>query len=172
MTRRIPADPKFASPGRAGGVGAAASTPCPATRLCSPTSALVDRDFDHEADLVVLLPDRGVVVLEVKGGSVCYDGEWHQSGHAIHPTEQALRVKYALREYVEGDPRWSRGRDRVGARRGDAVLRLPARLRRRRTARGGRCTTARTCTTSSVGSSATPTKVRRQTARRPTTTST
>ena len=70
---------------------------------------LVD-GFDHEADLVVLLPDHGVVVLEVKGGSVWYDGAWHQGDHLIHPTEQAQRVKYALRTYVEGDPRWSRGR--------------------------------------------------------------
>ena len=31
---------------------------------------LTDGDKDHEADLVVLMPDVGVLVLEVKGGSV------------------------------------------------------------------------------------------------------
>lgn len=109
MTRSIPADPKFASPAeREVWKRLVDSLPGDATVLAN--QRLIDNDFDHEADLVVLLPERGVVVLEVKGGSVSYDGEWHQSGHVIHPTEQALRVKYALREYVEGDPRWSRGR--------------------------------------------------------------
>ena len=40
---------------------------------------LTDEDKDHEADLVVLMPEVGIVVLEVKGGSVSYDGEvWSQ----------------------------------------------------------------------------------------------
>ncbi len=36
---------------------------------------ITDEDKDHEADLVVLLPEVGIVVLEVKGGSVSYDGD-------------------------------------------------------------------------------------------------
>jgi hypothetical protein len=109
VTRRIPEAPKFASPAERGVWDRLVETlPGDATVIAN--QRLVDGDFDHEADLVVLLPDLGVLVLEVKGGSVSYDGEWHQSGHIIHPTEQALRVKYALREYVENDSRWSRGR--------------------------------------------------------------
>ena len=83
---------------------------------------IVDEQKDHEADLVVLLPNVGVVVLEVKGGSVWFgpkdvhnQGEpaWWQSGggvRQIHPVDQASSSKYALRAYVEADPRWSRGR--------------------------------------------------------------
>ena len=75
---------------------------------------VIDVNKDHEADLVVLLPDAGMVVLEVKGGSVsCENGIWRQTGNGsreIHPVDQAMGSKYALRQYVEDDPRWSRGR--------------------------------------------------------------
>lgn len=71
-----------------------------------------DEVKDHEADLVVLMPGVGVVVVEVKGGSLWYapDG-WHQSsgpGHErrVDPVAQARATKYALRRYVEADPRW------------------------------------------------------------------
>ena len=39
---------------------------------------LTDHEQDHEADLVVLMPGAGVVVVEVKGGSVSVDdqGRW------------------------------------------------------------------------------------------------
>lgn len=76
---------------------------------------LVDEEKDHEADLVVLLPDVGILVLEVKGGGVWFEGGkwWQGSGgkkRKIHPVEQALKSKYAIRSYVEADPRWgSRG---------------------------------------------------------------
>ena len=60
---------------------------------------LTDGDKDHEADLVVLMPDIGVVVLEVKGGSVCVEPDeaeghvwWTQSSgtrRQIHPVDQA-----------------------------------------------------------------------------------
>ena len=33
---------------------------------------IVDETLDHEADIIVLLPDAGIVVVEVKGGSVWY----------------------------------------------------------------------------------------------------
>ncbi|WP_310964546.1 nuclease-related domain-containing DEAD/DEAH box helicase [Nocardioides terrisoli] len=86
----------------------------PADAILIANQWVIDEHKDHEADLVVLLPDVGAVVLEVKGGSVWYDGEhWHQSGggeRRIHPVEQAKDAKYALRDYVESDPRWSRGR--------------------------------------------------------------
>ena len=71
---------------------------------------LTDERKDHEAALVVLMPDVGVVALEVKGGSVWWDDGWRimRRGReaVIHPVDQARDVKYALRGYVEGDPRW------------------------------------------------------------------
>jgi hypothetical protein len=82
---------------------------------------IVDEAKDHEADLVVLLPGAGVVVLEVKGGSVWFgdapeggDTSWwcRTKGHdrRIDPIGQGRSATYALREYVERDPRWTRSR--------------------------------------------------------------
>ena len=76
---------------------------------------ITDEEKDHEADLVVLLPQVGIVVLEVKGGSVSYDGEvWSQRSKGgkkrIDPVEQVRTTKYAIRDYVAGDPRWDRRR--------------------------------------------------------------
>lgn len=76
---------------------------------------LTDETQDHEADLVVVMPEFGVVVLEVKGGSVWYEDGWIQTSGGesrwIHPVDQARNAKYAVRQYVEADPRWgSRGR--------------------------------------------------------------
>ena len=71
---------------------------------------LTDEDKDHEADLVVLMPDVGMVVLEVKGGSVWHDegGWWIKRAQEtrIHPVDQARDAKHAIRRYVESDPRW------------------------------------------------------------------
>ncbi len=79
---------------------------------------ITDEEKDHEADFVVLMPDIGIVVLEVKGGSVWHDAEgwWiKRRGHdvAIDPVAQARATKYALRRYVEFHPRWG-SRPRVG----------------------------------------------------------
>ena len=76
---------------------------------------LTDEDKDHEGDLVVLMPDVGVLVLEVKGSSVWHDeqGWWIQRATAerCHPVDQARDTKHAIRQYVEADERWgSRGR--------------------------------------------------------------
>jgi superfamily I DNA/RNA helicase len=75
---------------------------------------------DYEADAVVLIPEAGIVVVEVKGGTVWWtDGEWFQargggSGARIDPVSQAREARYALRGYVEEDPRWrANGRRRV-----------------------------------------------------------
>ena len=72
---------------------------------------ITDHGKDHEADVVVLLPGTGAVVIEVKGGSVWHDGnEWRQRRGGrdvtIHPVGQARGTKYALRDYVDKDPRW------------------------------------------------------------------
>ncbi|WP_028645063.1 nuclease-related domain-containing protein [Nocardioides sp. URHA0020] len=75
---------------------------------------LTDEDKDHEADLNVLMPDVGIVVVEVKGGSVWHDDDngWWQSrgGQAvlIDPVTQVRTTKYAVRNYVGRDPRWQR----------------------------------------------------------------
>ena len=87
----------------------------PGDAIVVANQVVLTEEKDHEADLVVLLPGEGVVVLEVKGGSVHYDGRWHQSGgqgtHLIDPVEQAAGNKYALRRFVDEDPRWgTRGR--------------------------------------------------------------
>lgn len=79
---------------------------------------LSDRHKDHEADLVALMPDSGIVVVEVKGSHVWVepDGRWmitRQDGDArIHPVDQARDATYALRQFVESDPRWTRTRVR------------------------------------------------------------
>jgi len=74
---------------------------------------LTDEAKDHEADLVVLMPGAGIVVVEVKGSSVWIDersGTWRQRRGGqevvVRPVEQARTTKYALRTFVEQDPRW------------------------------------------------------------------
>ena len=73
---------------------------------------LSDEHKDHEADLVALMPDSGVVIIEVKGSHVWVepDGRWMITRAAgaeqIHPVDQARDALYAIRHYVEADPRW------------------------------------------------------------------
>lgn len=74
---------------------------------------LTDDVQDHEADLVVLMPEIGIVVIEVKGGSVWHDADgWsiRRGGRvsAIDPVNQVMRTKYAVRDYVRQDDRWGR----------------------------------------------------------------
>lgn len=77
-----------------------------------PNFRLTDEFKDYELDVVVLMPDVGIVVLEVKGGRVWIDdqGRWRQGDasrqRVIRPLEQCRDGKYALRDYVEADPRW------------------------------------------------------------------
>ncbi|MDQ3454626.1 MAG: NERD domain-containing protein [Actinomycetota bacterium] len=78
---------------------------------------VTDRTKDHEADLVVVLPGAGIAVVEVKGRSARHDGRYWYIDRGGRPTRmdpvgQARAAKYALRAYVEGDPRWA-GRERV-----------------------------------------------------------
>ena len=94
----------------------------PADALLLANLRIVDEEKDHESDLVALIPGAGVVVLEVKGGSVWvedgadgqpqwYVGNGRGGQRRVRPVAQASRSKYAWREYVEKDPRWgSRGR--------------------------------------------------------------
>jgi hypothetical protein len=79
---------------------------------------LSDRHKDHEADLVAIMPGSGIVVVEVKGSHVWVepDGRWmiaRQEGQVqIHPVDQARDAAYALRTFVESDPRWTQSRVR------------------------------------------------------------
>lgn len=73
---------------------------------------LTDEHKDHEIDLLAVLPDAGVVVIEVKGdGLQCRDGAWSmrhgKERRAIDPVGQARDAKYALRTYLESDRRWA-----------------------------------------------------------------
>lgn len=72
---------------------------------------LTDENKDHEVDLLVLMPEVGALVLEVKGSSVWReDDKWWITRRGrpaeIRPVDQARDAKYALRTYVERDPRW------------------------------------------------------------------
>lgn len=78
---------------------------------------VTDRLKDHEIDFLVAIEGAGIVALEVKGGQVWHDGaDWRQSRGgrdvAIHPVRQARDACYALRSFVESDPRWTGGRVR------------------------------------------------------------
>lgn len=76
-----------------------------------PNLRVGDDTKDHEIDLLVLMPGAGIVVVEVKGGSVWVDadGTWRigdNPGRVIAPVSQARDALYAVRHYVENDPRW------------------------------------------------------------------
>lgn len=63
------------------------------------------RQGDGEADFVLLHPDRGLIVIEAKGGAIRLEkGTWFSSGadgdHAIDPFEQAVASKHALLGYL------------------------------------------------------------------------
>lgn len=82
------------------------------------------RDKDHEIDIAVVFADGGVVVAEVKGSQVwCADDAWwiERRGRTerIDPVGQARNAQYALRAWLEQDPRW---RGRPAIRWGHAVV--------------------------------------------------
>ncbi|MDG3012678.1 AAA family ATPase [Rhodococcus sp. D2-41] len=73
---------------------------------------VTDRLKDHEIDFLVAIEGAGIVALEVKGGEVWHDGTgWKQvrggRDATIHPVRQAREACYALRSFVESDPRWT-----------------------------------------------------------------
>ncbi|MFM9035611.1 MAG: NERD domain-containing protein [Mycobacterium sp.] len=79
---------------------------------------VTDHQKDHEIDFVVAVEGAGIVCVEVKGGEVWHDGkDWLQSQHdgrvkVIDPVRQVRQARYALRSFIEKDPRWTRGRVR------------------------------------------------------------
>jgi hypothetical protein len=79
---------------------------------------VTDHQKDHEIDFVVAIAGAGIICVEVKGGEVWHNGtQWLQrsrSGHVkvIDPVRQVRQARYALRSFVEADPRWTQGRPR------------------------------------------------------------
>jgi hypothetical protein len=65
---------------------------------------------DGEADFVIAHPERGILVLEVKGGVIRYDGatnEWFSGNYAVKdPFEQAKGNKYSLLDKLHDLPYW------------------------------------------------------------------
>ncbi|MGI9093352.1 MAG: NERD domain-containing protein [Mycobacteriales bacterium] len=109
-----PEQPKFAN-GAERQVWRALRTQLARNDLLMSGLRVTDRRKDHEADVVVVMPGSGIVVAEVKGGSVWRDGgRWRQyrggKDVPIEPVEQARGARYALRNYVETDPRWRSSR--------------------------------------------------------------
>lgn len=73
---------------------------------------------DVEIDLLILMPDAGAIVIEVKGGLITFtDGQFHQSDgestRPVNPLGQARKGEYALRRFATSQPTWSRGPLRV-----------------------------------------------------------
>ncbi|HEY9265886.1 MAG TPA: nuclease-related domain-containing protein, partial [Mycobacterium sp.] len=78
--------------------------------LVIPGKRVTDHLKDHEVDFFVAIEGAGIVCVEVKGGEVWHDGEtWRQKRggheHKIDPVRQAREACYALRDFVENDPR-------------------------------------------------------------------
>ena len=72
------------------------------------------RHGDVEADFLVLIPDLGIAVIEVKGGDVTlHNGQWRARyanvKRRIDPIDQARRAKHALRRYLDRQPEWTLG---------------------------------------------------------------
>ena len=71
------------------------------------------RAKDHEIDICVAFAGAGIVVVEVKGSRVWYDGGWwiDRRGQktSIDPITQAREAQYALRSWLDQDSGW-RGR--------------------------------------------------------------
>ena len=77
---------------------------------------VTDHLKDHEIDFLVAIEGAGIVCVEVKGGEITHDGrDWLQhlrSGKVkiIDPVRQVRQARYALRDFIEQDPRWTQGR--------------------------------------------------------------
>jgi hypothetical protein len=79
---------------------------------------LHDGAKDGEADFVVACANLGILVLEVKGGKISYDGngdQWYSNDHAIKdPFKQARESKYSLLSLLKEKPYWKNFRIPIG----------------------------------------------------------
>jgi len=66
---------------------------------------------DGEADFIIAHPEKGLLVLEVKGGRIRYDGpagQWYSNENPIKdPFEQARGNKYSLLQKLKDLPYWN-----------------------------------------------------------------
>ncbi|MER3418390.1 MAG: hypothetical protein C4343_04665, partial [Chloroflexota bacterium] len=66
---------------------------------------------DGEADLVVVHPAYGLLVVETKAGSLARDrfGRWYGGGRALpeSPFAQARTSAHVLVRLIGADPRWA-----------------------------------------------------------------
>ena len=107
MVRTIPDDPRLNAGEQA--VWDRLLAQCGPGDLLVSGQRVTDHVKDFEVDVVLALADGGIVTIEVKGGEVTHDGvSWRQRHGRIHPVHQVRDAKYALRDYVEADPRWGR----------------------------------------------------------------
>ena len=117
MPHCIPPDPQFTNAGERAVWAALERTLGPDDVLMA-NVRFTDQSGDREGDLIVGLAGGGIVVVEVKGGSLAHNGQhWIQHGSTskrVDPVGQAHRVKYLLRDYLDADPRWQRRRIRFG----------------------------------------------------------
>ena len=61
------------------------------------TRDLNRKRWDGEIDFLLYHPQKGMLVIEVKGGAISYRNEqWYQEDRPIDPVEQAKRNKYAV----------------------------------------------------------------------------
>lgn len=79
---------------------------------------LVGAQQDHQIDLLVLMPDVGIMVVEVHSGHVFTKGiDWYELGaggdRRITPIGHVLGNLFALRRHFADDPRWAGQRVRM-----------------------------------------------------------
>ena len=61
-----------------------------------------EKRWDGEIDFLLCHPQKGMLVVEVKGGAISYrDGKWYQEDREIHPFRQARNNKYAVKDLLE-----------------------------------------------------------------------
>lgn len=66
------------------------------------TRDLNKKRWDGEIDFLLYHPEKGMLVIEVKGGTIsCRNGQWYQENRPIDPVEQAKRNKYAVMRLLQ-----------------------------------------------------------------------
>lgn len=109
--RLVPEDPRFTTQSERVVWERLRSTLRPQDTLIA-NYRLTDTAQDHEADLIVVMPGVGVVVVEVKGAGIgLRDGQWTMlrgdERRLVDPVGQARGTRHALRQFVESDRRWA-----------------------------------------------------------------
>lgn len=66
------------------------------------TRDLNRKRWDGEIDFLLYHPEKGMLVIEVKGGAISYrNGQWYQEDRPVDPVEQAKRNKYAVMRLLQ-----------------------------------------------------------------------